>query len=495
MNINRFVIATACAIFLSACRQAPDAEALLSRIEDDFAGGRFSEMQLIADSLKKLYPDQKLPSLKADSLLEIARRTEIDFSVPENVFISRLKETTGDFTSDELQSWEKMNWIEKRVINGEKRYFRRAASNLRLLKNFAYQRAYFDSLNSKEPEMILRHKNISSVIKSSGNGSDPVVPVEMMIEYSLTVDPDAVPEGETIRCWLPYPKENKERQKNVRFISASHDGYIIAPDSVTHRSVYMEAKALKGVPAEFKVSFSYQSSGQYFNSDKLGTIPYDKNSGLYKKYTAEQLPDICFSERVRHLADSITGTESRPFAVLKKLYYWIDANIPWAGALEYSIIPNIPDYVIVNRRGDCGMQTFLLMSMLRYKGIPVKWQSGWMMPPGNENLHDWCEVYFEGAGWIPVDMSYGLQYSDNLRSREFYLSGIDSYRLIVNDGVSGSFYPEKKFIRSEPLDFQRGEVEWEGGNLYFDKWDYNMKIEYLPVKKVNSPRHEYQLTE
>jgi hypothetical protein len=33
-------------------------------------------------------------------------------------------------------------------------------------------------------------------------------------------------------------------------------------------------------------------------------------------------------------------------------------------------------------------------------------------------------------------------------------------------------------FRSEPYDFQRGEVEWEGGNLYFDKWDYTMKVKY-----------------
>ncbi len=101
-----------------------------------------------------------------------------------------------------------------------------------------------------------------------------------------------------------------------------------------------------------------------------------------------------------------------------------------------------------------------------------------MMHPGNENLHDWCEVYFEGPGWIPVDISYGLQYSTDLKTREFYISGIDSYRLKVNDGVSGTLYPEKNYLRSEPYDFQRGEVEWSDGNLYFDKWDYEMEIEY-----------------
>jgi hypothetical protein len=90
-----------------------------------------------------------------------------------------------------------------------------------------------------------------------------------------------------------------------------------------------------------------------------------------------------------YLADSIVGQEGNPFEIVRSIYYWLNENIPWAGALEYSAIPNIPQYVLRNRRGDCGMQTFRLMSMLRYKGIPVRWQSGWMMPPGHENLHDW----------------------------------------------------------------------------------------------------------
>jgi hypothetical protein len=51
--------------------------------------------------------------------------------------------------------------------------------------------------------------------------------------------------------------------------------------------------------------------------------------------------------------------------------------------------------------------------------------------------------------------------------------------MIVNTGVSGQLYPGKIFLRSEPYDFQRGEVEWTGGNLYFDKWDYDIKIDYL----------------
>ncbi len=40
-------------------------------------------------------------------------------------------------------------------------------------------------------------------------------------------------------------------------------------------------------------------------------------------------------------------------------------------------------------------------------------------------------------------------------------------------------FPAKTYPRSETVDFQRGEVEWEGGNVYFPQWSYDMEITYL----------------
>jgi transglutaminase-like putative cysteine protease len=128
--------------------------------------------------------------------------------------------------------------------------------------------------------------------------------------------------------------------------------------------------------------------------------------------------------------------------------------------------------------GDCGIKSLLFITLARYCGIPAKWQSGWMMHPPVINLHDWAEVYFEGIGWVPVDPDFGIQYSEDEKVKYFYTNGIDSYRLIVNDDISRDFYPAKIYPRSETVDFQRGEVEWKGGNLYFDKWDYHMDVEY-----------------
>ena len=61
----------------------------------------------------------------------------------------------------------------------------------------------------------------------------------------------------------------------------------------------------------------------------------------------------------------------------------------------------------------------------------------------------------------------------------FFLGGIDSWRLVANQDYGMEMYPKKQFPRSETVDFQRGEVEWKGGNLYFDQWDYHWDIEYL----------------
>jgi Transglutaminase-like superfamily len=463
----------------TGCNPKPDCSKVMTDIETYYNSGNFAQAADMAEILGKNCRDESPLIRKADSLIEIARRIRLDFSVPGNQIMERLEKLTGKVSADDIAKWERTGWLECRMIDGEKRYFNRAASNLMLIRKFYEDKEGRYRETSKDPDMVLRLKHTSEILKSEGTDSKPVVPVNMLITFTITVQPDALPDGEVIRCWMPWPKECHPRQKAPELISASESNYVIAPDSTIHRSIYMEKKAEKGTSTVFQVQYRYQSAGQYFNITKTSILPYDKTSALYKKFTSEQLPQICFTDNVRRLADSITDPQDDPVSVVRKIYMWFKGNIPWSGALEYSTMANIPEYVLSNRRGDCGMQTLLFMSMLRYKGIPVRWQSGWMVPPGSENLHDWCEIYFEGIGWVPSDVSYNLQDSDIAELREFYLSGIDSYRLIANDGISGKFYPEKKFMRSDPYDFQRGEIEWKGGNLYYDKWDYEMKIEYL----------------
>ena len=156
--------------------------------------------------------------------------------------------------------------------------------------------------------------------------------------------------------------------------------------------------------------------------------------------------------------------------------YIID-RYPWAGAREYSTIACIPQYVVDEGHGDCGQVSLLYISLMRSLGVPARWESGWMLHPSEVDLHDWAEVYFEGVGWLPVDVSFGRYTgSDDAENTGFYSHGIDAHRLAANKGVCGDFYPAKQFVRSETVDFQVGEVECAKGNVFYPAWSYNLEI-------------------
>ena len=84
-------------------------------------------------------------------------------------------------------------------------------------------------------------------------------------------------------------------------------------------------------------------------------------------------------------------------------------------------------------------------------------------------------------GWIPCDASNGCQSSDDPKVREFYLGHQDAYRLIVNREYGSPLVPPKQSFRSEPADFQRGEIEIDGRNLFYDDWDYDIEFQWTPV--------------
>ena len=61
----------------------------------------------------------------------------------------------------------------------------------------------------------------------------------------------------------------------------------------------------------------------------------------------------------------------------------------------------------------------------------------------------------------------------------YYATGIDVYRMASNEAIGDKLSPEKKFIRSETVDFQPGEVEWRKGNLYYDTWKSHLEVKSI----------------
>jgi hypothetical protein len=455
------------------------AQTRFTEINQLVKSGKYSEATKMIN--KKLQSDQ----LSNDDIFQLQfqkerlDRIKKDFNKSTEDVLKFVNKYYPSAKEKDLENWESDGSLEFKVIDGKKWYFSRAASNLfRINKEAKKQKELIDGFQ-KDPLDTFLEDYIPKVFDESANAQENLVkPVTFKLNYTVTVDANAVPDGEIIKCWLPFPRDGHQRQTDIKLLAANVDEYVIASNDNPQRTIYMQKPAIKDQPTIFNIVMEVKNYNEVNFIQPELIKPYNKASGLYKSYTSERAPHIVFTDKIKNLSKKNVGDEKNPYLIAKKIFTWISDNIPWAGAREYSTIENISDYCIANGHGDCGIKTLLFMTLCRYNGIPVKWQSGWMLHPGEVNLHDWGEIYFEGYGWVPVDQSFGLVDSEIEDEKYFFLGSIDPYHLVINDDYSSALFPAKTFPRSETVDFQRGELEWRGGNLYFDKWDYHMAVEY-----------------
>jgi transglutaminase-like putative cysteine protease len=479
----RYITLILLSILLTACGESlsykmPD-RALIERA---FEKGDFTEASKMAALYLANDTLSPVERYEISFMIDLMKRIRKDFSQQDTSVISYIKRHYPGVTMEEIERWEKSNALENMIIDGEKLYFNSAGRNLFRIDTAAAK--HFKYPNGGQSDSLTRFLSwhIPMLVRDAqSNKSVYFSPIKMRITYTLTVKADEVPEGEVIRVWMPFPRGDAKSHKDIQLHSTSDPNYIISPDTYAHKSIYMEDKATKGEPTVFSYQFSYTSYAQFHLFKPNEVKEYDTTSALYKEFTKKRAPHTIFSKNIKDAVIDAVGDETNPYLKARKIYEWIDMRFPWASAREYSTIPNIPEYVLANRHGDCGQVALLFITMARAAGIPAKWQSGWMMHPGNKSLHDWAEAYFEGIGWVPVDQSFGRVKSSkgDDDSYFFFTKGMDAYRLIVNDDISQEFFPAKIHHRSETVDFQRGEVEWRGENLYFGRWRYNMDIEYI----------------
>jgi transglutaminase-like putative cysteine protease len=314
-----------------------------------------------------------------------------------------------------------------------------------------------------------------------------VLPHYFLCTMTVTVDEGAVPPGKVrnvIRAWLPIPREYPY-QNQFKLIASSTPVEVLAPETSLIRSAYFEQHSSRNNPTKFSITYSYMRSGVYFEMDPAKIQPADLQDPILKKFTSEA-PHVVFTAKIKDLANKIAGDETNPYRVAKAFYDWIGANVKYSYAREYSTLTNLSDYCLSNCYGDCGQEAMLFITLCRSRGIPARWQTGWDLFPGYHDIHDWSEIYLAPYGWVPVDPWAGLfatRYCTSLTPaqrrelHDFYFGGLDYYRMAANGDHSQPLDPPKRSLRSDDVDFQRGEVESEQRNIYFNEYSYNMRVQ------------------
>ncbi|WP_164276163.1 transglutaminase-like domain-containing protein [Stenotrophomonas sp. B1-1] len=467
------------ALLLWACAAAavPSSGARLLQVIDAVDAGHFAQARaLIAQApgtAELQFQDERM------------RRIRLDFSLDRDAAQAAVRRWIPDLTDEEFARWDQRGLIEHLDIDGTRWYFKRAPSNLFLLSDEARARRRADApLPAPGPNEVLNahHQQVLAAAARTGNAS--VLPQRIAFTQSLTVKADAVPAGETVRAWIPYPREIAGQQEQLQWLGSTPANAQVAPASSLQRTAYMETKAVAGQPTRFEIRYALTIFARHTAIDpaRVQATPADP---ALQPYLAEQVPHVQFTPALKLFSDQVLQGETRPHEVVRRLFAAVD-RIPWAGAREYSTLSNISDYALRAGHADCGQQTLLLIALLRMNGIPARWQSGMVFSDdgsGYNNLHDWGQVYLAPYGWLPMDVTTGALASDVPALRDFYLGGQDGYRIAFNDDFGQPLVPAKQHYRSETVDSQRGEAEWAGGNLYFDQWSYDLQWQVLPARQ------------
>jgi transglutaminase-like putative cysteine protease len=451
--------------------------------------GRFKEASAL---LTKTLDSQHPPEAEVKALAferERIDRIKQDYSLTRDALYDELKNSVKDLTPAEYDQWIKAGWFDCREIDGTLYFVGPSVSNL-YFRHPELNARRFKAKNPAERERLTLEsvRTIKQAVRAEH--TPYVLPRKFHVTMSVTADADAAPVGDVIRAWVPIPRRYPF-QYDFKLLSSSYPPKNIADENSPIRSIYFEEPAQAKKPTEFKIEYEFATRGVYFDLDPKEVRPLAPEDSAARPYTAEA-PHVVFTPEIRELSAKIVGNETNPMLRAKRIYDWLSDHLQYSYALEYSTIPNISDYCRSKGYGDCGQQGLLFITLCRYNGIPARWQSGWNMFPGDTTNHDWTEIYLAPYGWMPVDPymgNYAMRYittlteTDKREIRDFYFGGLDHYRMAANSDHSQQLTPAKQSFRSDDVDFQRGELEHSGTNIYFDKFSYHFER-----KEITTPQ-------
>ena len=390
-------------------------------------------------------------ALRERLLLERARLERLpgEYVYTRAEALAEMRRLIPDFTEAELDALDLEGATDWLYIGGERRYFADFQWTLLKMKPELGARAGRPQLNTGIiPDWIaeLQEK------EESGR--------RLRLRAELRVADESFTPGETYTVHLPIPAAAAQVE-DIRLERFSHTPLSIAPEDAAQRTVCFRETLAENTT--FFVEYSWTCRLRFFDADhppKPGV--FYPNAAPPRAEDLEELPPhVSFSPYLRALAEELGRGANGPLDLARRYYDYITQNIRYSYLRAYLQIDHLADYTALNRKGDCGAQALVFISLCRMSGIPARWQSGLYAEPGDPGSHDWAQFYTQEYGWLFADCSFGgagRRRGDEGR-RRFYFGNLDPYRMIANRAYQAPLDPPKRFLRKDPFDNQRGECE------------------------------------
>ena len=412
-----------------------------------------------------LLSDEKLPYAMRRRLEREKENIDVllrCYTIPQEQALNMVREVNPSVTESEFARWRregKMDWI---YVNGKR----------------MYSDSFFGTLRKVYPQLLQtpaeskKDDAVDAFIASLKDGEESRCHIH--IRQELYLEDGAVEEGKKVRLHLPLPVE-RDQIENLKIIEVKPTPARL-PEIGDHQpAAYFEDVARKG--KVYSVEYSLENRAVYMDPEKIdiAAVRWEDMPKEAEVYLREELPHIQFTPYLRSLAEEIRGEEENPLLIARKVYDYVTTEVVYRFVRDYAGIDNISEYCAASRRGDCGVQALLFITLCRILGIPAKWQSGLdAKPNGGVGQHDWAVFYLPSVGWLYCDPSYGgAAYRNGSEKRwNYFFCNVDPYRIPHNDGFQEEFQPPKKFSRMDPYDNQSGEIEYEDHGVYGEDIGY-----------------------
>lgn len=362
------------------------------------------------------------------------------------------------------EEWLKDQNIANVKIDGKPHYF------LELAKNIKFRNI---PLFQKDPEAMSRYRQMYKVIKpfiyekfdlpSWQSYRNPRVYHGTTV---VDIPRDKLPKSGLFKMWMPLPILTGP-QTEVKIISISPAKYVKSSPTIDQEIglVYLEIplEELKG-NLKAKVDFSFKRAEQRFRVDPEKVGEYDKESALYKKYTASY-GNTTITPAIRQLAKKIAGDEKNPYLAARKLYDHVVENIKYSFMPHNALWPRgEPESVFVHKHGwgDCGAQSLYFAALCRAIGIPARTTGGFQLLRNKFGSHFWAEFYLPGYGWVPADTSVAQLpfYLPELTERQkkdyidFFFASQDNRRCVIQRDIDVELIPPAEGLVYLPMAIQ-----------------------------------------
>lgn len=421
----------------------------------DFAGER--------EAIKRYLKKENLPKALVRRLeIEdvIANEMQKDYRGSFDELLSKIQEKYPLCRAENLEHIINLGNADYIRRNGD-RYFESSALSNVLDCNARYLQSLESGVEPEAKFNKLRHENLR-IMREKGYRA-----VRIRVQEHIKPRSFAGRTGSLIRVHLPYPAITPE-QSGIVVNSSSHPVYI---SESAQRTACIETPYKAG--DDYKIDFSYTLKVPYFEPD-----PSAVSISQPKFYLGEQWPQIRFTPLILETAKELKGSEKNPLILARRAYDFVTEHVVYSYMREYLCIDNIPEFALLNGRGDCGVQALLFITLCRAMGVPARWQSGSHVRPTGIGSHDWAQFYVAPYGWLYCDPSFGggARRAGDDELWNHYACNLDVFREINCTEFQASFDPPKKYMRTDPYDNQSGEAEYDDRALWFGDCEKSRQV-------------------